>query len=1222
MVKNYFTQFLLIVFTSTISLVGGTLFGQQQFAETISSENHVDFSSQAIDGSLLSSATINANSGLALGIGAFSGHLELEFSDEIPAYQTSYLRLDTEDDLLPYLLGGNLGELLADVAGLVLLGNQEFTVEVKNNATSILLGDSALNNAFSTNEMRVVTNSSGEYFLAVSPNLPYNRLRIANRLGSLVGLGNQKTLDVYGAFYSDQNSSCLNANYTSFEGSGITLDLIELAGAGVQNPQFAIDENPNSFSEIGLGVLGVAASMKQTFYFENVSEADDVFYVTLGVDPSLLQLGLLNNIQVTADNGSLTNVYNDLLSNLLDLDLLGLLTDSGRVEVPIRPGVPVDRISIELSSLLGVGLEQRISVYDVRNAPAVPIIDSGSENVSICTGSTANLIATTEKPVEEELLWYDDEGNLLTVLDSGEIFTTGVLTETTLFYVSSREKGCTDESPKVEVEVSVVPIPTAADIEVDTFVDGLCGTGEITLTPSSSIAGDYKWYFDVNGTNEITDNLVVGSVTYSISSDDSLVISGLQEGFDPFNVYARLIEESAFCENAAGDLKEVIISPETLDLEVTVLLDTLVSVSELLDLSLDSAITLNSEEITICAGTSIDLLATIQNDTGLEIRFYDALTGGNLLGTVDSGVSFDTGILNADTTLYLAVGRLGCILETARATILINVLDRPTAADIDVSGDGETFCSSEDVVLVPTSDINGVFEWYFDANATSPITDGLVDGAFSYSISNTGTLTISGLDEGGSPYDYFVGLEREVTGCTNVDGDLKAVSISVLDSSFNIDATLETVISVQDVIDINNLNSGIILEGSVSGDVSDGDDLILRINGNEYAGNLDSNLEYSVVVDGMDVLLDSDQQVELVMSSGLCSATIQLPLPLPELPTGDLSQVFCASDNPTLLDLQLSLEDGVLFDALVGGNVLDMDTPLVDGEVYFSGLLNLPVSVFARIAISVTVIEVDAPTTTTEFQTFCELSNPIIGDLQVDQNDVIFYDSATGGTMLDPTSPLVDGDYYVARVENGCESEDRLLINASIEEDSPITLDGKITEACISRSYTYTTVDGQENYVWSVSGGVITDGGTSTDSFATITWSELQNASIEISYVSSGTCTQNKELVQEIETVRCGEVLGAEFCLEVYNEFSPNSDGFNDFFEIECITDYVNTIRVYNRNGNVVFETQNYQNDWNGIANVSGVVNRGDHLPAGTYYYVVNIPELDRDLVGWLQLAR
>jgi len=1225
MKKKYLNQFSLILVFIVFLISMQSTFGQQQFASTITSENQVVNSGQAIDENLLSSAIINANSGLALGIGSYSGHLELEFPIEIPANQTCFIRLDTEDDLLSFLLGGNLGGLLADVVGSVILGNQEFSIDVKNNTTTILQGDSGVANSFITNGIKVVTDSAGNYFMTVSPNLAYNRIRLQNRVGSLIGLNTQKELNVYGAYTATSSSICSNANYTSFDGTGITLDLLQLAGAGVTNPEFAIDDDKNTYSELGLGILSVAASMSQTFYFDAPSDVTNVFYVTIGVNPSLLQLGILNNIQISADNGSLTSVYTDNLNSLIDLDLLGLLTDTGSVTIPINPGASVDRISIELSSLLGVDLDQNINIFDVFSAPVIPEIDFNSENLTVCAGSSAMIMATTGDPSTEELLWYDSEtgGNLLAVLDSGESYTTNALSTSTTFYVSSRKIGCTDESPRAVATVSVSSLPTESDIAVEKQNNGLCVSGGIIYKPISAIPGNFNWYFDANGTNEITNNLNVDGVVYNVDPNGELTISGLQDEFSPYTVYAKLTTTNGQCENQSGDLKEVNVNSDDLGVEANIILDTIVSFSELLNLSNSNSVILNSEEITICAGTSIDLLATIENEAGLELRFYDDLVGGNLLANLNSGTPFNTGVLNATTNFYIGVALPGCSQESIRATITVNVLNIPTAADIDVSGDEEPVCSSNDVVLVPTSNINGTYEWFFDVDATNQIINNMVDGDIIYTISDTGTLTITGLNEAGSPYDYFVRLQQGVVDCTNADGDLKEVNVTVLDSNFDIDATLDTVITVQDIIDVNNTNSSISLTGSVSGDVSEGDLLTLRLNGNNYVGTLDSNLEYAIDIAGLDVLSDADNIVELIMSSGVCAVTEQLPLPIPNLPIGDLIQVFCASDEPTILDLQLDLDDGVFFDALVGGNLLDSNVPLVDGSVYFTGLLNLPIDIFARVAITVQVIEVGAPTTSEDAQSFCASESPVIGDLEVDQSEVVFYDSAVDGNMLNPTDPITTGNYYIARLENGCESDSRLEVAATVIEGSPITLIGQIEAACINtESYSYFTESNQTNYVWTVTGGVITDGGTTTDDFVTITWNNLQDTAIEVAYLSTDSCAPNKELLTEIETMRCDEVLGEEFCLEVYNQFSPNSDGFNDFFEVECITGYSNTTRVYNRNGNLVFETQNYQNNWDGIANVGGVLSKGDHLPAGTYYYVINIPELNRDLVGWLHLAR
>ncbi|MGS2761371.1 Ig-like domain-containing protein, partial [Sinomicrobium sp. M5D2P9] len=92
--------------------------------------------------------------------------------------------------------------------------------------------------------------------------------------------------------------------------------------------------------------------------------------------------------------------------------------------------------------------------------------------------------------------------------------------------------------------------------------------------------------------------------------------------------------------------------------------------------------------------------------------------------------------------------------------------------------------------------------------------------------------------------------------------------------------------------------------------------------------------------------------------------------------------------------------------------------------------------------------------------------------------------------------------------------------------------------------------------------------------------------------------------------------------LVVYNEFSPNGDGFNDTFVIDGIQLYPNnTLQVYNRYGNLVFKTSNYNNDWDGVANKSGAIMEKDRLPVGTYFYVLDTGTGIRKS-GWLYLAR
>ena len=70
--------------------------------------------------------------------------------------------------------------------------------------------------------------------------------------------------------------------------------------------------------------------------------------------------------------------------------------------------------------------------------------------------------------------------------------------------------------------------------------------------------------------------------------------------------------------------------------------------------------------------------------------------------------------------------------------------------------------------------------------------------------------------------------------------------------------------------------------------------------------------------------------------------------------------------------------------------------------------------------------------------------------------------------------------------------------------------------------------------------------------------------------------------------------------LTIYNSFSPNDDGVNDFWVIENIEEYENSsLEIFNRNGNKVFSAYNYQNDWNGKYN-------DKDLPAHTYFFILD----------------
>ena len=91
-------------------------------------------------------------------------------------------------------------------------------------------------------------------------------------------------------------------------------------------------------------------------------------------------------------------------------------------------------------------------------------------------------------------------------------------------------------------------------------------------------------------------------------------------------------------------------------------------------------------------------------------------------------------------------------------------------------------------------------------------------------------------------------------------------------------------------------------------------------------------------------------------------------------------------------------------------------------------------------------------------------------------------------------------------------------------------------------------------------------------------------------------------------------------CLTIYNEFSPNGDGVNDFFYIDCINNYPgNRLEVYNRWGSLVHAEDGYNNDWDGTTDGKST---DKVLPLGTYYYILDLKDGSEPLTGWLYINK
>jgi gliding motility-associated-like protein len=103
-------------------------------------------------------------------------------------------------------------------------------------------------------------------------------------------------------------------------------------------------------------------------------------------------------------------------------------------------------------------------------------------------------------------------------------------------------------------------------------------------------------------------------------------------------------------------------------------------------------------------------------------------------------------------------------------------------------------------------------------------------------------------------------------------------------------------------------------------------------------------------------------------------------------------------------------------------------------------------------------------------------------------------------------------------------------------------------------------------------------------------------------------------------TLKFYAVASGETGIEVFNGISVNStEGKNDFFRIKNIELYPdNTVAIFNRWGDKIFETKGYDNNQKKFSGDSK--SSGGKVPAGTYFYSINLGDGSKAATGYLEI--
>ena len=85
--------------------------------------------------------------------------------------------------------------------------------------------------------------------------------------------------------------------------------------------------------------------------------------------------------------------------------------------------------------------------------------------------------------------------------------------------------------------------------------------------------------------------------------------------------------------------------------------------------------------------------------------------------------------------------------------------------------------------------------------------------------------------------------------------------------------------------------------------------------------------------------------------------------------------------------------------------------------------------------------------------------------------------------------------------------------------------------------------------------------------------------------------------------------------------FSPNGDNINDVLEFVGLDKYPkSSLYIYTRSGQLVYETVDYLNNWDGRT-IGSTATSQKLVPSGTYYYIIKLGGTNRSLKGFIYVG-
>lgn len=141
-----------------------------------------------------------------------------------------------------------------------------------------------------------------------------------------------------------------------------------------------------------------------------------------------------------------------------------------------------------------------------------------------------------------------------------------------------------------------------------------------------------------------------------------------------------------------------------------------------------------------------------------------------------------------------------------------------------------------------------------------------------------------------------------------------------------------------------------------------------------------------------------------------------------------------------------------------------------------------------------------------------------------------------------------------------------------------------------------------------------------------VSWAWFPNTYLNSATVSNPAATPTETMTYEVvgtDINGCTDndsitiTVIVDYNVMVANLITPNGDGYNDRWIIGNLENYPDTqVLIFNREGQVIYQNDNYDNNWDGTNS------NGKKLSDGTYYYAIKFKDNDKVYKGSVTVIR